>query len=159
MTGQLRTSSDRDEDADLSCDVSDLLNGKYPVLLGHPESFDSILGQHLLRELQRHERLLLVCIDEFHQGGQGHWSSFRPDMMKMSTGLRLYGVQNCPSICMTATATNQEIKEVIRALGLQTEPVILTASLVQSHIKFSVIRRPWLGRDSDQEGSQEPRSA
>ena len=142
MTGQLRTSSGRDEDADLSCDVSDLLNGKYPVLLGHPESFDSILGQHLLRELQRHERLLLVCIDEFHQGGQGHWSSFRPDMMKMSTGLRLYGVQNCPSICMTATATNQEIKEVIRALGLRTEPVILTASPVQSHIKFSVIRRP-----------------
>ena len=142
MTGQLKTSCSRDEDADLSCDVLDLLNGKYPVLIGHPESFDSPLGQHLLRELQRRERLICVCIDEFHQGGQGHWNTFRPDMMKMSTGLRLYGVPNCPSICMTATATNDEIKEVIKALGLRTEPVVLAATPVQPHIKFSVVRRP-----------------
>ena len=135
MTGQLNT-SDTNDDADLSCAVSDILDGKNPVLLGHPESFDSPTGQHILRELQRHDRLLMVCIDEFHQGGQGHWSSFRPEMMKMSTGLRLYGIQNCPSVCMTATATNDEIKEVVRALGVRTPPVILAATPVQSHIKI-----------------------
>ena len=142
MTGQLRTSCETQEDADLSCDISELLDGKYPALLGHPESFDSPLGQHILRELQRLDRLILVCIDEFHQGGEGHWSSFRPNMMKMSTGLRLYGVANCPSISMTATATNSEVRDVVKALGLRTPPVILTASPVQSHIKFSIIRRP-----------------
>jgi hypothetical protein len=43
---------------------------------------------------------------------------------------------------MTATATDQEIGDVVKALGLRTPPVILTASPVQAHIKFSMIRRP-----------------
>ena len=69
MTGTLKTSSkDDDDDASLSCDLEELLGGRYPVLMGHPESFDSNLGQHILRELQKLERLILVCIDEFHQG-------------------------------------------------------------------------------------------
>lgn len=63
-------------------------------------------------------------------------------MMKGSAGLRLYGIKNCPSIAMTATATEKEIKEVVTALGLRTPPVILTSSPIQRHIKFSMIRRP-----------------
>ena len=63
-------------------------------------------------------------------------------MMKSSTGLRVYGVKGCPSIAMTATASNDEVKEVISALGLRTPPVILTSSPIQAHIKFSVLRRP-----------------
>ena len=141
MTGDLKTSCS-EEDADLSCDVADLLDGRFPVLLGHPESFDSPLGQYILRELQRKERLLLVCIDEFHQGGEAHWSAFRPSMMRLSTGLRLYGVKNCPSVCMTATSTGKEIDEVVKALGLRTPPVILTSSPILNHLKFSIIRRP-----------------
>ena len=43
---------------------------------------------------------------------------------------------------MTATATNAEIDEVVHALGLRSPPIILTASPVQAHIKFSVVRRP-----------------
>ena len=43
---------------------------------------------------------------------------------------------------MTATATDEEIKQVVDALGLRNQPVILTSSPIQSHIKFSVIRRP-----------------
>ena len=104
MSGHLKTNSG-EENPDLSCDIDDLLEGKFPVLLGHPESFDTPLGQNILRELQRRERLLLVCVDEFHQGGEGHWSVFRPDMMRLSTSLRLYGVPGCPTVCMTATAT------------------------------------------------------
>ena len=142
MAGELTTSLDNDESANLSCDLHDLLNGKYPCLFGHPESFDSKLGQHILRELQRLDRILLVSIDEFHQGGQGHWNSFRPNMMKGSTGLRLYGVKNCPSLAMTATSTKSEIDEVVAALGLRMRPVVLTSTPVQSHIKFSVVRRP-----------------
>ena len=145
MSGDLSTSSEKEgyeEDANLSCDLKEVLNGSFPVLFGHPESFDSKLGQYILRELKRLDRIILVCIDEFHQGGEGHWSSFRPNMMKSSTGLRLYGVKGCPTIAMTATATQSEIKDVVVALGLKTKPVILTSSPVQAHIKISIIRRP-----------------
>ena len=68
MSGDLSSSEDN-EDANLSCDLKEVLDGKFPVLFGHPESFDSKLGQHILRELQRLGRIILICIDEFHQGG------------------------------------------------------------------------------------------
>ena len=62
MAGQLSGSS-TDEEATLSCLVSELLEGEFPVLIGHPESFDTSLGRHILRELQRLERILLICIE------------------------------------------------------------------------------------------------
>ena len=43
---------------------------------------------------------------------------------------------------MTATATAEEVKDVIVSLGLKEAPIVLQASPVQSHIKFSILRRP-----------------
>lgn len=63
-------------------------------------------------------------------------------MMKLSTGLRLYGIENCPTVSMTATATDNEIREVVKALGLREPPIVLAANPVQNHIKISIIRRP-----------------
>ena len=48
MAGELKTSLNEEDgdgdNANLSCDLQELLNGRYPVLFGHPESFDSKLG-------------------------------------------------------------------------------------------------------------------
>ena len=66
------------EKAVLSCTMADLLGGSFPVLIGHPESFDTPLGQAILSALQKANLLLLIVIDEFHQGGEGHWNLFRP---------------------------------------------------------------------------------
>ena len=90
MAGDLLVGACEEEgDARLSCSLEDLLSGRIHVLFGHPESFDSKMGQHILRELHKREMLILVCIDEFHQAGKGHWMSFRPSMMSSSSGLRL----------------------------------------------------------------------
>ena len=78
----ITNSIDNENEATLSCDIARLLSGDYPVLFAHPESFDTKLGQFILRELQKRGMLLLICIDEFHQGGEGHWSSFRPEMLR-----------------------------------------------------------------------------
>ena len=69
MSGKLKTnaSGDEEDETSLSCDLEDLLDGKYDALIGHPESFASKLGMFILRELQRRGLLLLVCIDEVHQ--------------------------------------------------------------------------------------------
>ena len=98
MSGVLKTSKTTtadDEKAELSCSLGDLLSGKYPVLFCHGESIDSKLGQFILKEFQKRGMLILVCVDEFHQGGEGHWKSFRPTMMSSSASLRksnLYGL-------------------------------------------------------------------
>ena len=91
MTGDLRTSHDsygEEEEATLSCRLQDLLEGHFPVLFAHPESFDSKMGQHILKEMQKRGMLILVCLDEFHQGGDGHWKSFRPSMISSSASTR-----------------------------------------------------------------------
>ena len=58
MKGDLATHSgnDVDEDATLSCDLDLLLDGKIVTLFGHPESFNTKLGQFILRELQKRGR-------------------------------------------------------------------------------------------------------
>ena len=69
MRGKLKNSdSVGDDEAELSCLEEDVLDGEYPVIIGHPESWGSPRGQRLLLELKKRDMILLVAIDEFHQG-------------------------------------------------------------------------------------------
>ena len=56
-----------DEDIELSCLEEEVLDGKFPVLIGHPESWGSARGQKLLLEMKKKNMILLIAIDEFHQ--------------------------------------------------------------------------------------------
>ena len=58
MKGDLscNSKSDIEEDAILSCELDLVLDGKIQVLFGHPESFDTKLGQYILRQLQKSGR-------------------------------------------------------------------------------------------------------
>jgi hypothetical protein len=69
MAEQSGEESEGERDARLSCDMRDLMDGKYQVLVCHPESASSPLGQRILGELKRNDQLLMVCIDEFHVQG------------------------------------------------------------------------------------------
>lgn len=90
MGGELSTSTGNDEDASLSCNLKELFNGSFPVLFGHPESFDTKLGQHILRELQKLGRLILICIDEFHQVRQtGNWNSYNNQLVGLVRSFNL----------------------------------------------------------------------
>ena len=70
MRGKLKNDGDGDEEdeAELNCLEDDVLDGEYPVLIGHPESWGSTRGQRLLLGLKERNMILLVGIDEFHQG-------------------------------------------------------------------------------------------
>ena len=62
MAGQLKSDGDEDEDAELDCLESDILDGKFPVIIGHPESWGSKRGQRLLMEMMKRKMILLVGI-------------------------------------------------------------------------------------------------
>jgi superfamily II DNA helicase RecQ len=131
------------EQARLSCSIEDLIDGKFPVIIGHPESFSTPLGQRILGELQRRDQILQIVIDEFHTNSA--WSKFRPALMKQSCGLRAFARKGAPVCIMTATATEKVVREVVVGLGLersQRSTVMLVSNPVQEHIKMSVIKRP-----------------
>ena len=73
--------------------------------------------------------------------------------MKSLCGLlQIFAVEGAPSLCMTATATDDEVKEMKDCLGFKDdEVVLLRASPVQDHVKFQTVRRPpnGVGFDGD----------
>lgn len=73
--------------------------------------------------------------------------------MKSLCGLlQIFAVDGAPSLCMTATATKSDMKEMKECLGFRDdEIVVLRASPVQEHVKFQTVRRPpnGVGYDGD----------
>ena len=63
MSGQVNVGNEEGE-AQLLGNFEDLLNGKYQVLLGHPESFTTAEGQRILNELSRLNLISMVVVDE-----------------------------------------------------------------------------------------------
>ena len=72
-------------------------------------------------------------------------------MKTMTARMRIFSVPGAPALAMTATATTQEVKSMIKNLGIRDNPVILRASPIQDHIKFSVVKRPQNNRGMDGE--------
>jgi len=140
MRGKLK--KDESDETELSCIEQEVLDGKFPVIIGHPESWGSARGQRLLLEMKKMEMILLIAIDEFHQGQIGHWAEFRPNMMKVISRLRIFRAQGAPCVAMSATATSEEVSATIENLALRTPPVILKASPTQKNIKLVTIKRP-----------------
>ena len=77
MSGQVKQSLDDNGDAVVSSPVDGILQGDFPILIGHPESWSNTVGQDLLRNLKRNEQVILHFIDELHQGLESHWFSIR----------------------------------------------------------------------------------
>ena len=77
MQGQIKQHLDERGEAQLSSPKEDLLQGKFPLLIGHPESWSNTVGQELLRNLQEKGIALLNFVDEMHQGLEEHWNSIR----------------------------------------------------------------------------------
>ena len=86
--------------------------------------------------------ILLVAVDEFHQGQIGHWDQFRPNMMKVIGRLRIFRASGAPSLAMSATATSAEVSATISNLGFRNTPVLLHASPTQHNIKIVRVKRP-----------------
>ena len=64
-------------------------------------------------------------------------------MKSLCGSLQIFAVEGAPSLSMTATATEDDMKEMKDCLGLSDdEVVILQASPVQAHVKFQTVKRP-----------------
>ena len=59
MRGQIKQNLDEIDEASVSTPLDDILCGKVPLLIGHPESWSNKVGQDLLRNLK--EQFVLFC--------------------------------------------------------------------------------------------------
>ena len=138
MTGKL-ISGEGGDDGQLEGEMEDLFAGKYVVLAGHPESFETQRGQFILNELSRLGLILLVIIDEVHVNL--HWN-FRPSMQVTCRSLRAFATPGAPLLLMTATMRVEDMPRVAKALDIHASPVVIQKSPVHEHHKLSVVTRP-----------------
>ena len=77
MSGDIKQNVEDTGEASLSSPEEELLQGNFPCIIGHPESWSSETGQGLLRNLQKRKMILLNFVDELHQGLDDHWKCIR----------------------------------------------------------------------------------
>ena len=63
-------------------------------------------------------------------------------MKSVTARMRIFSVSGAPTVAMSATATQAEVDDMVKNLGIREKPVVLRSSPIQPHIKFSVIKRP-----------------
>ena len=63
--------------------------------------------------------------------------------MKTVTGrMRIFSVAGAPTVAMSATVTDGEVRAIVENLGLREQPVVLRASPIQDHVKYIALKRP-----------------
>jgi ATP-dependent DNA helicase RecQ len=103
--------------------MSERLNGaeqgRYKLLYVAPERFDSDAFQHRLATLD----VSLLAIDEAHCVSEwGH--DFRPSYLRLGRVRKL--LRNPPIAALTATATEEVRRDIVRQLGLRNPAVLVT---------------------------------
>jgi ATP-dependent DNA helicase RecQ len=93
--------------------------GRYKLLYVAPERFDSDAFQHRLATLD----VSLLAIDEAHCVSEwGH--DFRPSYLRLGRVRKL--LRNPPIAALTATATEEVRRDIVRQLGLRSPRVLVT---------------------------------
>ena len=106
--------------------------GRYKLLYVAPERFDSDAFQHRLAALD----VSLLAVDEAHCVSEwGH--DFRPSYLRLGRVRRL--LRNPPIAALTATATEEVRRDIVRQLGLR-EPRVLVTGFDRRNLIWHVLK-------------------
>jgi len=106
--------------------------GRFKLLYVAPERFDS---EGFLARLAR-LRISLLAVDEAHCVSEwGH--DFRPSYLRLGKARRLLGTP--PVAALTATATEEVRRDIVRQLGLE-EPRVLVTGFDRRNLIWHVLR-------------------
>ncbi|HSU16241.1 RecQ family ATP-dependent DNA helicase [Longimicrobium sp.] len=106
--------------------------GEYKLVYVAPERFDSDAFQHRLARLD----VSLLAVDEAHCVSEwGH--DFRPSYLRLGRARKLLG--NPPVAALTATATEEVRRDIVRQLGLR-DPHVLVTGFDRRNLIWHVLR-------------------
>jgi len=115
-----------------------LVEGKYRLLFGHPESFLSAEGRSLLKSRVYQDNTRVCVIDEAHC--IEFWGSdFRKDFMELAALKAI--LPKCPTLALTATATPKSIIEIKEKLSLNKNCSVIKASPNRKNVFLKVVKR------------------
>ena len=141
MEGQLRGGKGTDAML-LGGFEEQIYEGRFKLIIAHPESWATELGQRILTNLRRRGMNILLAVDEVHKIMLSHWIEFRPEMADMTRRLRAFLVKGSPTVCLTASIRNEEIEAINEAMGYREPAVLLASSPLQSQFKVVVLKSP-----------------
>ncbi len=110
------------------------------VLYVTPEQVATASFQRLLREMHGHSALRVFAVDEAHCVSQwGH--DFRPDYLKLSVFKRLF--PSVPVLALTATATPDVRKDIVRQLALR-DPTLVQMPSLRGNLTYDVVFKDFI---------------
>ena len=119
------------------------VSGHFSVLFTHPEALSTDGGRSRLRVLRKEKMLFGLIQDEFHQGQEDHWGSFRVRMLEAFFDAQAHMVHGSPLGALSATATHSEVDQVIACFGRRKKPAIkICEGPILPHHKICIVRRP-----------------
>ena len=111
----------------------DILNNKYRLIYTTPEYI--VENKSLLKELYNKKLLILIAIDESHCISS--WGNdFRPSYRNLNFIKNDF--ENVPIIALTATATIQVKKDIIKCLQLK-DPLVITTTFNRPNLHIKVL--------------------
>ncbi|MFL5385141.1 MAG: RecQ family ATP-dependent DNA helicase [Longimicrobiaceae bacterium] len=118
--------------AEMSERLAGAEQGRYKLLYVAPERFDSDAFQHRLAALD----VSLLAVDEAHCVSEwGH--DFRPSYLRLGRVRKL--LRNPPIAALTATATEEVRRDIVRQLGLR-EPRVLVTGFDRRNLIWHVLK-------------------
>lgn len=112
--------------------INEIIDGEYTMIYMTPEY--AIKADYIFTQLSKDDKLCLVAIDESHcvsLWGQ----SFRDSYKKLSL-IRKW-INKIPIITLTATATDQVIKDIVNILELN-DPIIVKSSFDRPNLYLEI---------------------
>ena len=78
LKGDIDVDSDEAMEPNVSKPITGVLEGEFPIIVGHPEAWNTGFGQDLVSKLKEGPGILLNFIDEAQMHGSDHWQRIRP---------------------------------------------------------------------------------
>lgn len=141
MDGEIK--ADGSHNVKMSHSIEEIIEGKFKMVVGHEESFNSSTGRMLVDALSRENRIIFTGKDEVQRGLKPYWGgTFRPELYSVPAELKTQANKNSPCLVASATLPFHEIEDVKSMMKFRKNLVIIRQNPILDHTRIVNLKRP-----------------